>query len=68
MRGESLVSVMAYRSFGGEVEARTKPHDTLPYLFMPSPTFAHPLASPDARGEASGAAAGASGADLGLMR
>jgi hypothetical protein len=48
MRGKSLVSVTAYHSFGGEVGVRTKPHDTLPYLFMPSPTFAHPLASPDA--------------------
>jgi hypothetical protein len=38
---KTLVSVTAYHSFGGEVEARNTPHDTPPYPFMPSPTFAH---------------------------
>src|SRR3954468_20027430 len=36
----TLVSVTAYHSFGGEVELRT-PHDTPPHLLMPSPTSAH---------------------------
>jgi len=35
------VSVTAYHSFGGEVEASKHPHDTPPYPFMPSPTFSH---------------------------
>ena len=30
----------AYHSFAGEVEAQ-HPHDTPPYPFIPSPTFAH---------------------------
>src|SRR4029450_297318 len=37
---KTLASVTAYHSFGGEVELRT-PHDTPPYLLMPSPTSAH---------------------------
>jgi hypothetical protein len=37
---ETLLSVTAYYSFSGEVEART-PHDTPPYPFMPSPTSAN---------------------------
>src|SRR5256885_4435338 len=36
---KTLVSVTAYHSFGGEVEALKHPHDTPPYPFMPSPTF-----------------------------
>jgi hypothetical protein len=42
---KTLVSVTAYHSFGGEVEART-PHDSPPYPFMPSPTFAHSSFNP----------------------
>src|SRR5438045_2842001 len=37
----TLVSVTAYHSFAGEVEASNTPHDTPPYPFMPSPTSAH---------------------------
>src|SRR5207253_11265448 len=37
---KTLVSVTAYHSFAGEVEAK-HPHDTPPYPFTPSPTFAH---------------------------
>src|SRR5450759_4401494 len=40
----TLLSVMAYHSFSGEVEASNTPHDTPPYPFMPSPTSA--LSSP----------------------
>src|SRR5450759_2621861 len=36
----TLLSVMAYHSFSGEVEASNTPHDTPPYPFMPSPTSA----------------------------
>jgi hypothetical protein len=32
---------MAYHSFGGEVGGFEHSHDTPPYPFMPSPTFAH---------------------------
>ena len=35
------MSVTAYHSFGGEVGGFEHPHDTPPYPFMPSPTFAH---------------------------
>jgi hypothetical protein len=38
---KTLVSVTAYHSFAGEVEALNTPHDTPPYPFMPSPTSAH---------------------------
>src|SRR6476660_1518797 len=38
---KTLVSVMAYHSFGGEVGGFEHSHDTPPYPFMPSPTFAH---------------------------
>src|SRR3954467_12519571 len=41
---KTLASVTAYHSFGGEVELRT-PHDTPPYLLMPSPTSAHSSSS-----------------------
>src|SRR5215470_8562435 len=37
---KTLVSVTAYHSFGGEVGGFEHPHDTPPYPFMPSPTFA----------------------------
>src|SRR3954451_7054059 len=37
---KTLASVTAYHSFGGKWELRT-PHDTTPYLLMPSPTSAH---------------------------
>src|SRR5262245_35779509 len=37
---KTLVSIAAYHSFGGEVEARTPPRYAA-YPFMPSPTFAH---------------------------
>src|SRR5262249_862882 len=36
----TLSWVTAYHSFGGEVEAFEHPHDTPPYPFIPSPTFA----------------------------
>jgi hypothetical protein len=44
----TLSWVTAYHSFGREVEAFEHPHDTPPYPFIPSPTFAH-SSSLDAR-------------------
>src|SRR6516165_12781687 len=47
--GANLITlswVTAYHSFGGEVEAFEHPHDTPPYPFIPSPTFAH-TSTPD---------------------
>src|SRR5262249_15683583 len=38
---KTLVSVTAYHSLGGEVEASKHPHDTPPQSLMPSPTFAN---------------------------
>ncbi len=38
---KTLLLVTAYHSFGGEVGGFEHPHDTPPYPFMPSPTFAH---------------------------
>ena len=37
---QALVSVTAYHSFGGEVEASKYPHNTSPQSLMPSPAFA----------------------------
>src|SRR3954465_14786930 len=45
---KTLASVTAYHSFGGEVELRT-PHDTPPFLLMPSPTSAHSSRLDDGR-------------------
>src|SRR6516164_6468181 len=49
--GANLITlswVTAYHSFGGEVEAFEHPHDTPPYPFIPSPTFAHSSVNPAA--------------------
>ena len=43
---KTLLLATAYHSFGGEVGGFEHPHDTPPYPFMPSPTFAHSSVEP----------------------